>query len=73
MHKMTLYLPDALDDAVERAALARGCSKATIVREALRKLAAESASPRPRLPLFKSRHPGLAEHTDQALCDFGER
>ena len=73
MHKTTLYLPDELKRALERAATARGCSEATLVREAVRKLATETEGPRPRLPLFKSRHPRLAEQVDEALKGFGER
>jgi len=73
MHKTTLYLPDDLKEALEREAAARGCSEATLVREALRKLAAEAEGTRPRLPLFKSKHPRLAERTDEALRGFGER
>jgi Ribbon-helix-helix protein, copG family len=73
MQKTTLYLPDDLKDALERAASQRGCSEATLVREALRRLTSEAEAPRPRLPLFRSRHPRLAEHVDEALRGFGER
>jgi hypothetical protein len=73
MHKTTLYLPADLKDALERAAADRGCSEATLVREALRRLTAESEGPRPRLPLFRSRRPGLARRAEAELRGFGER
>jgi hypothetical protein len=73
MQKTTLYLPDDLKGALERAAASRGCSEATLVREALRRLTAETEAPRPRLPLFKSSHPRLAERANEALRGFGER
>jgi len=43
-----------------------------LVREALQALVASATPPRPRLPLFKSGHPGLAERVDEALAGFGE-
>ena len=73
MHKTTLYLPDDLKAALERAASDRGCSEAALVREALRRLAADAEAPRPRLPLFRSRHPRLASRANEALRGFGER
>ncbi len=73
MQKTTVYLPDDLKRDLERVAAARGCSEAELIREAVRTLARESVAPRPRLPLFKSGKPGLAERVDQALAGFGER
>jgi hypothetical protein len=54
-------------------AAARGCSEAELFREAIRALTEEVASPRPRLPLFKSGKRGVAKRVDQALVGFGER
>lgn len=71
MQKTTVYVPDELKRALARAAAARGCSEAELIREALRALTARAAPPRPRLPLFKSRKPRLAERADQALAGFG--
>jgi Ribbon-helix-helix protein, copG family len=73
MQKTTVYLPDDLKHELERVAAARGCSEAELFREAVRMLAEEAASPRPRLPLFKSGKRGLAERIDRALAGFGER
>lgn len=72
MHKTTLYLPEDLKRAIERAAAAGVCSEAEIVREALRRFT-EGQGVRPRLPLFTSGQPGLAEQADDLLAGFGER
>lgn len=71
--KTTIYLPKALKAALSRAAAARGCSEAELVREALRDVAAKSTPPQPRLPLFRSGKPRLAERVETALAGFGER
>lgn len=72
MQKTTIYVPKDLKAALSRAAEARGCSEAELVREALRKVAASCAPPAPRLPLFRSGKPRLAERVDEALAGFGE-
>ena len=72
MHKTTVYVPGELKAALTRAASARGCSEAELIREALRDITARSMPPQPRLPLFRSRKPRLAERVDQALAGFGE-
>jgi plasmid stability protein len=73
MQKTTLYLPDELKAALSRAAASRGCSEAELLREALRDVVARTTAPQPRLPLFHSRKPRLAEQVDRALAGFGER
>ena len=73
MFKTTLYLPDDLKRAVERTARARGCSEAVVVREALRQFTSIFQAPRPKLPLFSSGKPRLAERVDEALRGFGTR
>ena len=72
MQKTTLYLPDELKRELARIALTRGCSEAALMREAMQSLAAQAAPPRPRLPLFKSSKPRLAERVDDELAGFGE-
>jgi hypothetical protein len=72
MHKTTVYIPEDLKLALENLAQSRGASVADLVREGLRKLVSEARPPRPRLPLFKSGQPGLAERVDEALAGFGE-
>jgi hypothetical protein len=73
MQKTTVYLPDDLKRALARVAARRGISEAELLREALRKLTTDAGPPKPRLPLFNSRRPGLAENLDKALSEFGEQ
>jgi Arc/MetJ-type ribon-helix-helix transcriptional regulator len=67
MKKTTVYLPDELKAALERAAAAQGRSEAELVREAVRELTQRLEPPRPRLPLFSSGDPTLAERVDEEL------
>lgn len=71
MHKTTVYIPSDVKQALGRAAAARGVSEAELIREALRALTSKTPPPRPRLPLFKSGKPRLAERIDEALVKFG--
>lgn len=73
MQKTTVYVPDDLKLALARTAASRGCSEAELIREALRAATARAVAPRPRVPLFRSRKPRLAERLDDALAGFGER
>jgi Arc/MetJ-type ribon-helix-helix transcriptional regulator len=73
MEKTTVYLPEHLKHALERAAEARGCSEAELIREAIRTVTSDVVPPQPRLPLFKSGKRGLAERVDRGLAGFGER
>ncbi|MGQ0543874.1 MAG: CopG family transcriptional regulator [Betaproteobacteria bacterium] len=72
MQKTTVYVPRELKAAMSRVAKARRCSEAELIREALQALTAGARPPRPRLPLFDSRKPGLAERADEALAGFGD-
>jgi len=73
MKRTTVYLPDELKAALERTAAAEGKSEAEIVRSAVATATSEHVYPRPRLPLFESGDPMLAERIDDALADgFGE-
>ena len=72
MHKTTVYVPRELKLALARAAAARRCSEATLIREALRSVTSGATPPKPRLPLFRSGKPRLAERADEALAGFGE-
>ena len=72
MQKTTVYIPEDLKNALGRLAAVRGTSEAELIREALRLLAAEASPPEPRLPLFTSGQPDLAERVDEALAGFGE-
>jgi hypothetical protein len=72
MQKTTVYIPEDVKRALSRIAAARGVSEAELIRQALQTLTAQAAPPRPRLPLFKSGKPRLAEQVDEALAGFGE-
>ena len=72
MQKTTVYVPEDLKRALARTAAARGWSEAELIREALRAVTSAGEAPRPRLPLFESGKPRLAERIDQALSGFGE-
>ncbi len=71
MKKTTLYLPEDLDAALKQAAAEQGRSEAEVIREALRRLLESTQPPRPRLPLFHSGDPTLAERVDEELRGFG--
>lgn len=72
MIRTTVYIPDELKQALERTAAARGLSEAEVIRSALASATAESY-PAPRVPLFKSGEPTLAERVDDELAaGFGE-
>ncbi|HXW05059.1 MAG TPA: CopG family transcriptional regulator [Vicinamibacterales bacterium] len=73
MEKTTVYLTPELKRALTRLARQRGCSEAELLREAVGRLAGETAVPVPRLPLFRSTGPSIAEAVEQALQGFGLR
>lgn len=73
MKRTTIYLPDDLKAALERAAARAGVSEAEVVRTAIADATAEDVSPRPRVPLFDSGDATLAERVDEELAaGFGE-
>lgn len=72
MKKTTVYLPEDLDTALKQAAGSQGRSEAEIIREAVRNPLDSMQQPRPRLPLFRSVDPTLAERVDEELSGFGE-
>ncbi len=73
MTKTTVYLPAELKRALTRLARQRGCSEAELLREAVSRLAGEEDAPRPKLPLFRSTGPSIAQDVDRALDGFGLR
>jgi Arc/MetJ-type ribon-helix-helix transcriptional regulator len=72
MKKTTVYLPDNLKVALGRMAAQQGRSEAELIRQAVRDLTRNLEPPRPRLPLFRSGDPTLAERVDEALEGFGQ-
>lgn len=73
MRRTTVYLPDELKARLERVAGEQQRSEADVIRAALERYTADEVRPRPRLPLFESGQPDLAETVDEALAGFGER
>jgi hypothetical protein len=73
MTKTTVYLPPELKRALRSLAAERRCSEAELLREAVSWLTSEAGAPLPRLPLFRSSGPSIAEHVDRALKGFGVR
>jgi ribbon-helix-helix CopG family protein len=71
MEKTTVYLPDDLKRALKRTAAREGRSEADLIREGVR-LVTERQAPEPRIPLFSSGQPDLAENVDKYLVGFGE-
>lgn len=72
MNKTTVYLPDDLKDALTRAARRRRITEAELIREGVAMAIARDVPPKPRLPLFASGQPDLAERFDELLEGFGE-
>lgn len=73
MEKTTVYLPDDLKQALRRTARATGRSEAELIREGIGLVAGTHRIAEPRLPLFESGHPDLADRVDELLDGFGER
>jgi hypothetical protein len=73
MEKTTVYLTDDLRRALQRAARSTGRSEADLIREGIGLVTGAHRSAEPRLPLFDSGQPDLAERTDELLEGFGER
>lgn len=73
MTKTTVYLPPELKRALKRVAAQRRCSEAELLREAVSRITGEAEAPMPRLPLFRSAGPSIAEDVDRGLEGFGDR
>jgi Arc/MetJ-type ribon-helix-helix transcriptional regulator len=73
MRKTTVYVPDVLKSQLERAAVESGRSEAELIREGIELISARIDGVEPRLPLFASGDPALAERADEHLAGFGER
>jgi hypothetical protein len=73
MEKTTVYLTDDLKAALRRAARSTGRSEAELIREGIGLVTGTHRVAEPRLPLFESGKPDLAERVDELLYGFGER
>jgi len=73
MRKTTVYLPDQLKDRLSRLAVNSGRSEADLIREGVELVSARVGGAKPRLPLFESGQPELAERAEEHLAGFGDR
>lgn len=73
MEKTTVYLPGELKRALRRASRSTGRSEAELIREGIGLVTGTHRIAEPRLPLFESGIPDLAERADELLDGFGER
>jgi predicted transcriptional regulator len=73
--KTTIYLPEELKAAVERAATEEGRSEAAVIRAAIRSAVVGRAGRRPRVPLVARGlgDPTAAARVDELLRGFGQR
>jgi len=72
MEKTTVYLTETQKRALARAARVTGRSEAELIRDGIETITAPHQTSEPRLPLFESAQPDLAEHVDEALAGFGD-
>ncbi len=72
MEKTTVYLPEDLKRALRRASRSTGRSEADLIREGIGLVTGTHQIAEPRLPLFESGLPDLAERADELLAGFGE-
>lgn len=73
MRKTTVYLTDDLKRALRRAAKSTGRSEAELIREGIGLVTGTHRIAEPRLPLFESGKPDLAERAEELLAGFGDR
>jgi hypothetical protein len=69
--RTTIYLPEDLKRSLARAAYEEKRTEADLIREGIERLL-KSRHPEPKLPLFTSGKPDLAEDIDRLLDGFGE-
>ena len=67
--KTTVYLPDELKRNLEAAALTSGVSEADLIRQGIEHVVELKLTPLPRVPLFSSGDPTLAERVDEILAE----
>ena len=72
MIKTTVYIEEEAKRALAGIARAQERSEADLIRSAIDQLIDSERPPKPRLPLFSSGEPDLAERVDEALHGFGE-
>ncbi len=67
-----MYLTPALRRALRETARQRQTSEAALIREGIAVVTARRTDPRPRLPLFESGDPTLADRVDELLAGLGQ-
>jgi hypothetical protein len=72
MEKTTVYLTAELRTSLRRTAERQRVSEAELIRRGIAMVTTD-ATPEPKLPLFSSGDPTLAERVDEALAGFGDR
>ena len=72
MVRTTVYLPEELKAELERTAATTGRSEAELIRDGVRSVVHAHKPGSPRIPLFRSGVPDLAERVDELLAGFGE-
>lgn len=72
VRRTTIYLPDDLKRSLARAAREEHRTEADLIREGVN-LLLRSREPEPRMPLFASGQPDLAEKVEELLAGFGDR
>jgi hypothetical protein len=73
MQKTTVYLPDDLKAALERAAAETRRTESQLIREGLQLVLAQLQPPPPRTGIFDSGDPCLSERVDELLArGFGQ-
>ena len=72
MSKAVIHLPEDLKADLERGARDAGRSEEELILEGARRVVEIHRSPAPRVPLFSSGDPTLAERADELLKGFGE-
>ncbi len=73
MTKAVVHLPEDLKADLERVARDEGRSEEELILEGVRRVVETHRFPAPRVPLFASGDPTLAERADELLKGFGER
>ncbi len=73
MVKTTVYLPDDLKVALERAARETGRTEADLIREGIRLAVDRQQPPLPTIGILVSDDPHFAENVDDHLVGFGQR
>lgn len=73
MTKAVVHLPEDLKADLERLARDEGRSEEELILEGVRRVLEHRLPSKPRIPLFFSEDPTLAERTDEFLEGFGER